>query len=442
MEAEVADVGMVLTEIAHSVADLDEWMKPQFPSVGLINKMDGCQLVPEPVGLVLIIAPWNYPVQLCFGPLVSAIAAGNACVVKPSEISSATSRVVAELVPKYLDTELYAVVEGAVEETTELLKQTWDHICYTGNPQIAKVVMRAAAEHLTPVTLELGGKSPAIIHDTANLKNAARRIAWGKCMNAGQTCIAPDYVMIPRRLRDTFVAEFGAALKEFYPAGMKETKDFGRIVNDRHFQRVEKLMQGGKIAYGGSKDASQRFIEPTLLVDVKPEDAIMKEEIFGPLLPIVDMDDIDSAIRHVNAHEKPLALYLFSEDKKASQKVIETTSSGGVCVNDTLMHSTCMQLPFGGVGNSGMGTLHGKFGFDAFTHYKPCMVKSGGLEVVNGVRYAPYTPGKLNLMKKLLFKTPDFSGSSARRAFILRAILVVLVALVARFLYTGQIGFQ
>eukprot|EP01012_Entosiphon_sulcatum_P041911 TRINITY_DN55823_c0_g1_i1.p1 TRINITY_DN55823_c0_g1~~TRINITY_DN55823_c0_g1_i1.p1 ORF type:complete len:506 (+),score=105.75 TRINITY_DN55823_c0_g1_i1:31-1518(+) len=433
-EALLADIGLVQQEIAHTVAHLNEWTAPKYPNVDLVNKFDGCQIRPEPYGVVLIIAPWNYPVQLCLGPLVGVIAAGNAAVIKPSEITEHTTALFTELIPQYLDTSLYRVVTGGPQETQELLRQRFDYICYTGSSSIGKIVMEAAAKHLTPVTLELGGKSPVIIDRKTNLPVAARRVMWGKCLNAGQTCIAPDYVLCPKSLQADFVKHLKAARDEYYGQNVQASPDLARIVNARHFQRVVGLMKsGGKIAFGGSVDESTRYVEPTVLVDVPVDAPIMQEEIFGPLLPIIDCESVDLAIDFINDREKPLALYMFSDDKANVEKVIQRTASGGVCVNDVLMHATPMQLPFGGVGNSGMGSWHGKYTFDTFSHNKPIMHKNCGLESVNNIRYAPYTDKKFNMLRKLLFKKPNFSGRSSKLPLILLA-----TALLASILYLRQ----
>jgi aldehyde dehydrogenase (NAD+) len=327
-------------------------------------------VVREPLGLVLIISPWNYPVQLLLSPLVGALAAGNAALLKPSEVTPHVSAALARRVPEYLDSEAVAVVEGGVQEVTALLGERFDHVFYTGNGTVARVVMAAAAKHLTPVTLELGGKSPCIVDDDVDVEIAARRIAWGKFMNAGQTCIAPDYVLVSERREQALVEALAKAIREFYGDDPRATPDYARIVNGRHYQRVARLLKDGDVVVGGQTDESQNYVAPTLLRNVSPDADAMREEIFGPVLPILKVKDVAEAIRFVNEREKPLALYVFSNDERVQQEVLSRTSSGGVCVNGTLMHLANARLPFGGVGPSGMGAYHGRHSFETFSHRK------------------------------------------------------------------------
>ena len=344
------------------------------------------------MGTVCIIAPWNYPVQLLFAPLVPALAAGNTAVLKPSEVTPTVSALIEELVPLYFDRHVVAVVTGAVEETTALLEQRFDHIFYTGNGKVGRVVMRAAAEHLTPVTLELGGKSPAIVAEDANVAVAARRIAWAKFLNAGQTCVAPDYVLVHDSIEDEFLTALAEAVSTFYGADPRNSPDYARIVNHHHFDRLWRLIQDGgydTTVVGGNGDRESRYLAPTVLAGVKPDAAVMDDEIFGPILPVLTIGDVDEAIRFVNDREKPLALYAFSESDDVLDHVVANTTAGGVTLNHAVMHLAVPDLPFGGVGPSGMGAYHGKAGFDTFTHYKAVLDKPTRPDPA--LMYPPYT---------------------------------------------------
>jgi len=400
LEAWATDIGFVINEIDHVLKHLRRWTKPARVSSPLATKPSKARVVREPLGLVLIIAPWNYPVQLSLSPLVGAIAAGNVAVLKPSEVAPATSAALARLVPEYLDPDAVAVVEGAVPETQALLAQRWDHIFYTGNGRVGRVVMEAATPHLTPVTLELGGKSPAIIDASANLEVAARRIAWGKFLNAGQTCIAPDYVLVARGLEDRFVELLRRCVFDFYGQDPKTSPDFARIVNGAHFDRLVNLLDSGTPAVGGEHDSATRYIAPTVLRDVTPESPAMQEEIFGPILPVLPVADVEEAIAFVNSREKPLALYVFADDSSVVSTVIEGTSSGGACVNATLFHVAVAELPFGGVGESGMGAYHGKASFDVLSHAKSVLKR--GTRPDPALAYPPYTERKEKLMRRFL----------------------------------------
>ena len=349
---------------------------------------------------MLVIAPWNYPVQLALAPMVGAIAAGNAVVLKPSEVAAATSGALAQLIPEYLDHDAIAVVEGAVSETKALLDERFDHIFYTGNGRVGRVVMEAASRHLTPVTLELGGKSPAIVDGSANLEVAARRIAWGKFLNAGQTCIAPDYVLVSRDAHDRLIELIRRAVFDFYGNDPKASPDYARIINDNHFKRLVQLLDSGTAVVGGESDPATRYLAPTVLRDVAADAPVMQEEIFGPVLPVVPVDDADEAIAFVNAHDKPLALYVFAGDKAVANRVVERTSSGGACVNATLYHVAVPNLPFGGVGESGVGAYHGKASFDVFSHWKPVLKKSTRPDP--DLAYPPYTDKKERLVRRFL----------------------------------------
>lgn len=400
VEGFITDIAFVTSEVKSMIKNLKKWNKPERVGTPLVAMPGKSRLIPEPVGVVLVIAPWNYPIHLLLVPVAGAIAAGNAVVMKPSEVTESTSSLLATLVPKYLDSSAIALVEGGVPETTELLAQHFDHIFYTGNGTVGRVVMAAAVKNLTPVTLELGGKSPVIIDATANLRVAARRIAWGKWLNAGQTCIAPDYVMVNASVRDGFVEELGKAIAEFFGSDPKASESYGRIVSPHHFARVSSLMEGGTAVIGGETDAENRYIAPTVLLDVNPDAQIMKEEIFGPLLPVIDVASTDEAIAHINANPHPLALYLFTGDKRVAADVVNRTTAGGVTVNGTIMHFSNPNLPFGGIGESGMGGYHGKAGVRLFQHMKPVLTR--GTKMDPSIAYPPYTDRKAKIFRKVL----------------------------------------
>jgi aldehyde dehydrogenase (NAD+) len=400
VEGFITDIAFVTGEIKSMLRNLKKWNRPERVGSPVVTQPSRSVRIPEPVGTVLVIAPWNYPIQLLLVPAAGAIAAGNAVVMKPSEVSVATSRLLAELCPRYLDTDAVVLVEGGVPETTTLLEQKWDHIFYTGNGTVGRIVMAAAARNLTPVTLELGGKSPVIVDRTANLRVAARRMAWGKWLNAGQTCIAPDYVLVDETVRARFIDEVQKAVTEFYGTDPHASADYGRIVSQRHFDRLAGMLGSGTIAVGGDAIADDRYISPTILVDVDMDSQMMDEEIFGPLLPIIPVTSVDEAVRFVNSRPHPLALYVFSEDKETVDRVLDRTTSGGVTVNGTLMHITNPNLPFGGVGESGMGAYHGKSSVRLFQHMKPVLKR--GTRLDPSLAYPPYSDRKARIFRKVL----------------------------------------
>ncbi|XP_061538107.1 aldehyde dehydrogenase family 3 member A2-like isoform X3 [Phycodurus eques] len=348
-DASLLELIGIENEINLALGNLKEWAAPRLVEKNLLTISDEAYIQSEPLGVVLIIGAWNYPWAVTLIPLVGAIAAGNGAVVKPSEMSGYSSLLLETLLPLYLDKDLYPVVMGGVPETQELLKQKFDHIFYTGSSLVGKLVMGAAARHLTPVTLELGGKSPCYIDKNCDISVACRRITWGKFVNCGQTCIAPDYILCEPCVQGYVVECIRQTLLEFYGPDPKSSPDYGRIINQTHFNRIVGLMEGYAPVLGGQCDASQRYIAPTILKDVPPHSKVMQEEIFGPLLPIVTVSGLDEAIHFINDREKPLALYIFSSDKKVTKKMIEETTSGGVTVNDVMMHYTLISLPFGGV---------------------------------------------------------------------------------------------
>lgn len=400
VEGFITDIAFVTSEVKAMIKNLKKWNRPERVGTPLVAMPGKSRLVPEPVGVVLVIAPWNYPIHLLLVPVAGAIAAGNAVVMKPSEVTSTTSALLATLVSKYMDSSAIALVEGGVPETTELLDQHFDHIFYTGNGSVGRIVMAAAVKNLTPVTLELGGKSPVIIDSSANLRVAARRIAWGKWLNAGQTCIAPDYVLVEASVRDAFVDQLSTAITEFFGADPKSSESYGRIVSPHHFNRVSALMEGGTAVIGGETDAEARYIAPTVLLNVDLNAQLMKEEIFGPLLPIIDVASTNEAISYINANPHPLALYVFTGEKRIAKEVVDRTTAGGVTVNGTIMHFSNPNLPFGGIGESGMGGYHGKSGVRLFQHMKPVLTR--GTKMDPSIAYPPYTDRKAKIFRKVL----------------------------------------
>jgi aldehyde dehydrogenase (NAD+) len=399
LEAYSLDVGVSLLHIKHMLKHLADWMKPQRVSPGMLALPGTAEIISEPLGVVLVIAPWNYPIQLLVVPLAAALAAGNCVVAKPSELSAATSSLLASLIPKYLDTSAVAVVEGAVAETTALLERRFDHIFFTGSTPVGRVVMQAAAKHLTPVTLELGGKSPTIVAADADINVAARRIAYGKSVNAGQTCVAPDYVLVHNSVKLRLVERLRHEIAEFFGPDQSSSESFGRIVSERHLERLRGLADsaGGEVHAAGEADSARRYMPTTIIVDPDPASTLMQEEIFGPVLPVIGVDSIDEAIAFVNAREKPLALYVFTGNQAVADTVLAETSSGGACINHTLMHLVPDELPFGGVGTAGTGSYHGKASFDTFSHRKSVLRKPTRFDPK--FLYPPYTGLKSKLLR-------------------------------------------
>ena len=398
-EVLLGELALLYSSVRYIRKHLRRWAKPRRVSTPAVGQPGRSWVQPEPLGVVLVMGAWNYPLQLVFGPLLPVLAAGNCAVLKPSEIAPKSSALMAELIPLYLDERAVKVVEGAVDETTELLKQRFDHIIYTGGAAVGKIVMLAAAEHLTPVTLELGGKSPCVIDKDADLSMAARRLMWGKCINAGQSCIAPDYVLVSSEQRDDLVAAIDAELNRMYGEDRLGSDDYANIVNERHFKRVSELLNDGQIVIGGAVDQARNRIEPTVMVDVDPDSALMREEIFGPVLPILTVSDLDEAMAFILKRDKPLAAYLFSGNKQSEQRFVEQISSGNMCINDVIMFMAVHELPFGGVGMSGMGQYHGRTGFDRLSHLKAVMRRTRTPEPP--VRFAPYSEMKMKLLRWL-----------------------------------------
>ncbi len=399
LEAWSTEISYVGGDAAYCRKNLGKWSKRRKVATPMVGQPGKSWLQPEPLGVVLIIGAWNYPLQLVLAGMAAAIAAGNCVVLKPSELAPATSDAVAKLVPKYMDNDCIRVVEGSVPETTALLEQPWDHILYTGGGNVGRIVMAAAAKHLTPVTLELGGKSPCVVLPDADLLTTARRITWGKFTNAGQTCIAPDYILVDAATEKKLVPLLRQAVTEMFGEDPEASDSYGRIVNDRHFERLSGFLSSGEVAIGGQTNAATRFIAPTVLTGVSADSAVMQEEIFGPVLPILRSDDLESSIRFIRAGDKPLAAYIFTKDKAAEARFLDKVSSGNACVNDTMMFMTVHELPFGGVGPSGMGNYSGEHGFRTFSHFKAVMKRSWWPDV--DLRYAPYTDKKFKMLRKL-----------------------------------------
>ncbi len=398
-EAYATETGIILEEISRHLSKLIKWTKPARVGSPIAAFPASSYIVAEPYGCSLIISPWNYPFQLAIAPLVGAISAGNCAIVKPSEYSIHTSRLLEDLINNNFDPGFIKVVNGDVETSKTLLALKHDLIFFTGSPQIGKIVMKAAAEHLTPVILELGGKSPCIIDRSANLKLAARRIMWGKLINAGQTCIAPDYVLIPDVFLQEFVSLCRQEIKIMFGDNILKNPEYPKIINKLHFNRLNALLQNAAPDEIPIMNESALKMAPAIVISPNAESPLMQEEIFGPILPIVPYHTLDEAIAFVKARPKPLALYIFSGQKKTQQLLVKQLSAGGICINDTIMHFTNAGLPFGGVGNSGMGSYHGKYSFDAFTHYKPVLHRKNWPDIP--LRYPPFK-NKLNLIKKIL----------------------------------------
>lgn len=398
-EGYLTEIGIVKDEIRHFIRNLPGWSRPKRVRTPVYHWPAVSRIYPEPYGVALIIAPWNYPFQLSIAPLIAAIAAGNCAVVKPSEYAPATAGVIREMIESFYESNFISVVTGGVETSSALLAEPFDHIFFTGSPRVGKIVMKAAAENLVPVTLELGGKSPCIVEPDASLKLTAKRIVSGKFINAGQTCIAPDYLLVNRSVEKELIGQIRIYLERFYGPDPKNSPDYPRIINQAHFDRLATLLDGASIVTGGEADRESLYMAPTLLSGIDWSHPAMQEEIFGPILPVLVYDTLDEAVQTVNQKSKPLALYLFSRKNEAIEKVLREIPFGGGTINDTLIHIATPYLPFGGVGTSGMGNYHGKAGFDTFTHYKSVMKRPFKLDTP--FRYPPY-PDKLNLIKTVL----------------------------------------
>ncbi len=397
-ESYMSEIGIVLDELRFVTKHLRKWARDQRVPTPLSQFKSTSFMHPEPYGVVLIMSPWNYPFMLTLDPLVGAIAAGNCVVLKPSAYSPATSAIITKLAEKSFDPGHVAVVQGGRKENQALLDQKFDYIFFTGGTTVGREVMTKAARHLTPMTLEMGGKSPCIVDATANIPVAAKRLAFGKFLNAGQTCVAPDYLFVHRDVREQLTEELRKNVQEFFGDDPLENPEYPKIINEKHYLRIQGLITGEKVVFGG--EARHGQIAPTLLADVSPEAPVMQEEIFGPVLPMMEYTDLETVISFIRSRPKPLALYLFTNDHQTERKVLDQVSFGGGCVNDTIIHLATSHMPFGGVGESGMGGYHGKFSFDTFSHYKSIVKKATWIDLP--MRYHPYTPGNFKLLKMFL----------------------------------------
>lgn len=397
-ESYATEIGLTLDEINLAVKKLKKWAKPKRVKSPITNFLSWSYVYSEPYGNTLVIAPWNYPFQLLMAPLVGAISAGNCVILKPSEYTKNTSHIINKIIEEIFEEKYVAVVSGGVETSTALLNEKFDYIFFTGSVEVGRIVMQAAAKNLTPVTLELGGKSPCIVHKDVDIKLAARRIAWGKFINAGQTCVAPDYLFIHKDIKEEFFTAMKKVIKEFFGDNPKESTDLPRIVSQRHFKRLEGFLKQGDIIIGGDSDEKDLYISPTIINNVNWKMSIMKEEIFGPIFPVVEYQNIDEVIDKVNEHPRPLAVYIFSKNKIIQQRVLKNIHFGGGCINDTIMHVASTTIPFGGVGNSGVGSYHGKTSFDTFSHKKSIVNKSNIIDI--SLRYPPYKD-KVKILKKV-----------------------------------------
>lgn len=396
-QTKITEFGSVIPDCRLMIKNLPKWIKPTKVSVPLLVYPATAKIVPEPLGTVLMIGPWNFPVTLSLTPLLGAIAAGNCAILKPSEHANHVSDLLARLIPEYLDAECIVVVQGAVEETTALLQHQFDHIFFTGSESVGRIVYEAAAKHMTPVTLELGGKSPAIIDESANLQVAANRILFGKTLNAGQICMSPDYVLIVKSQEAAFYQALSNAYAKFFPNTALESQDYSRIINNRNYERLIALVDGegedvqGKILFGGRTNQEELKIEPTVFMGTSPDSKLMKEEIFGPYLPVLTVDSVEEAFEFVKKGKKPLAAYLFSKKRSNIKQMISSVSAGGILINDVILHYSVLGLPFGGIGASGIGVYRGKHSFDTLSHMKPVLHHSPRSIFDPSMRYPPYS---------------------------------------------------
>ena len=389
VDADMIDITFCVKEAEYALAHLDAWMTPERAHTPLVAEPGHIRIRRDPFGVAMIIGAWNEPMLTLFAPLVGALAAGNTAVLKPSELAVACAAATAKLVPKYFDPRAVAVVEGAVPETTALLAQKWDFIFFTGSPHVGKIVHQAAAQNLTPCLLELGGKNPTIVHPTANIEVAARRIAYGRYLNSGHLCTAPDHVLVWPEVKDAFVREMVKAIREFYGDDPKASPDYGRVINRGNFDRLKRLLGSGKVAIGGQTDANELYIAPTVLVDPSPDSPIMHEEVFGPILPVIEVDSIEAVIQSIKSRPRPLGLYVFAEDLSVAERILDATESGDACINDCMITPMFPEIPFGGVGNSGIGKYNGKFSFESLTNARGVLYHSARIDPA--VRYPPYS---------------------------------------------------
>ena len=400
MEAYGTEVGFLLADIKHTLKTIRSLAKPRKVKTPLFHQLGSSWIQPEPYGVTYVVAPWNYPFQLAIAPAIGALAAGNTCIIRPSRMSENTARVMEKLINSNFDESYLKVVLSDIRQSNELLEQKFDYIFFTGSPDVGRQIYAAASKHLTPVTLELGGKSPCFVDETFNTNWGIKRIVWGKFTNAGQTCVAPDYVLVDKKVKQKFMDLFIKTTKEFFGEDPQKSPDLGRIINEKHFLRLTKLLEKGNILMGGKTDINDLYIAPTLIDGVTADDPVMQGEIFGPILPIIEYEKLDDAIRFVNSRNKPLALYIFSEDKMYQERILNETSSGNASINECLMHVGQFELPFGGVGESGMGAYHGDVSFETFSHMKGILKKSTLSDFKQ--RFPPYTESGTKLIRKLI----------------------------------------
>ncbi len=398
-ESYATELGIVLDEINVQIKNLNRWAKPKKVSSNLLSFPSSSYILSEPLGTVLIFSPWNYPLQLLLAPLIGALAAGNTAILKPSEIAEHTAILLEKIINSTFEEDYVKVVNGGVDVAQKLLQLKVDHIFFTGSPNIGKIVMQQAAKNMIPVTLELGGKSPCIVDDTVDLRLAAKRIIWGKLINAGQTCIAPDYLLVHEKIKDKLIKELIKAIERFYGKNQENNSEYPHIISNPNMERLIALLENAEIVYGGNYNKENRFFQPTILDKVTNESPVMKQEIFGPVLPVISYNDINKVVSYVNNRPKPLALYIFSNNKSKVNKLVKKIPAGGVTVNDTVMHFVNSKLPFGGIGNSGIGNYHGKYSFETFSHKKSVTYRGNWPDVP--VRYAPFK-NKLKIIKKIL----------------------------------------
>ena len=398
-ETYITEINYVISDLKHTISNVENWSKPKRVWPSILNFPSSDYIYTEPYGRVLIISPWNYPFQLAMCPLIAAIAAGNTIVLKPSELTFNTSQLITKIVEEVFDVKEVVVVHGGAEFTQSLLEKRWDYIFFTGSVFVGKIVAQAAAKNLTPYILELGGKNPCIVDEGADLEIAVKRIVWGKFINAGQTCIAPDYILVQGKEKYNFVELLKKEIIRVYGENPEESKDFARIINSKNWLRLNEMIEPNKVIFGGITNEYDKYISPTLIDEPNLESEVMKDEIFGPILPIISYHDEKDLENIISKYEKPLALYVFTNDKKFSERMITKFSFGGGCINDCMVHFSNHRLPFGGVGHSGIGAYHGKLGFDSFSHQKAIVKKPNWGD--NPIRYAPYK-NKLNFIKKVL----------------------------------------
>ena len=398
-ETYASELSLIYHELNSFIKNIKKWSKPTKVSTGFVNFPAKSYIIPEPLGVTLVIGAWNYPYQISLIPALTALAAGNTVILKPSELPANTSKIMAKIINDNFPSEFFCVIEGGVKETTDLLEHRFDKIFFTGSVPVGKIIYQAAAKHLTPVTLELGGKSPTFVFGDVDIKMTVKRIVWAKFLNAGQTCIAPDYILVEKAIEKSFLEEMKREIEEHYKNNEDIDDNYTRIINSNNYDRLSKLIDPDKIYCGGNTNKDNRFISPTILQNISFDDEIMKDEIFGPILPVISFSNLDETIKMVKDRPKPLSCYIYSKNRKTIDKLLKEISFGGGAINDSLMHITNDNLPFGGVGHSGIGSYHGKYGFNAFSHYKSILDKPFWLETP--LKYSPYSIKKLKMLKWL-----------------------------------------